>query len=114
MDFRVAADVKVDGNVVLSQGDIAKGKVVVAKKSSLAGTKGKLEIDITDIVLSSGDRVFLNGGRARVFGKNRTPLAVVAGLFAWPCLFIPGTKAVMPAGYEVQAYVSSNTEVPIK
>lgn len=82
--------------------------------ASLAGTKGKLEIDITDIVLSSGDRVFLNGGRACVYGKNRTPLAVITGVFLWPCIFIPGTKAVMPAGYEVQAYVSSNTEIPIK
>ena len=50
----------------------------------------------------------------RVYGKNRTPLAVVTGIFIWPCLFIPGTKAVMPAGYEVQATVAANTVVTLK
>ena len=42
--------------------------------------------------------------------KNRTPLAVVLGCLVWPCIFIPGTKAQMPQGYEVEAMVASNTE----
>jgi len=44
----------------------------------------------------------------------RGTLAVVTGIFLWPCLFIPGTKAVMPAGYEVLATVASNTVVTLK
>lgn len=39
------------------------------------------------------------------------PLAVVTGLLFWPCIFIPGTKAVMPAGYEVQGTVASTVSV---
>ena len=50
----------------------------------------------------------------RINGKNRTPLAVVTGILLWPCIFIPGSKAVMPAGYDVQATVASNTTVSAK
>ena len=42
IDFRVARDVIVDNVTVISQGAIAKGKVIEARKSTVGGTKGKL------------------------------------------------------------------------
>lgn len=114
VDFRVTSDIKVDDIVVVPQGTVAKGKVTLAKKSTLAGTKGRLNIDITDITLTSGERIFLSNTQVRVSGKNRTPLSVALGVFVWPCIFIPGTKAVMPAGYEVQGFVTANTDLTVK
>lgn len=113
VDFRVVADIVVDNSIAIPKGTIAKGVVNEAKKSSLAGTKGRLVINISNLILPSGDHIYFSNTAARVYGKNRTPLAVVTALFVWPCIFIPGTKAVMPEGYEVQAVVAANTEVKI-
>lgn len=113
VDFRVITDIIVDNNIVIPQGTIVKGIVNEAKKSSLAGTKGRLVINISNLILSSGQQIYFSNTTARVYGKNRTPLAVVTSLFVWPCIFIPGTKAVMPEGYEILAYVAANTDVTI-
>lgn len=114
VDFRVLRDVVVDGVIAIPQGSIAKGVVNEAKKSSLAGTKGRLVINISNLLLPSGEYLYFSNTAVRVYGKNRTPLAVITACFVWPCIFIPGTKAVMPEGYEVQATVAANTEVKIK
>ena len=114
VDFRVITDIVVDNSIAIPKGTIAKGVVNTAKKSSLAGTKGRLVININNLILPSGDHIYFSNTAARIYGKNRTPLAVVTALFVWPCIFIPGTKAVMPEGYEVQAVVAANTEVKIK
>ena len=84
--------------------------MVEASKSTIAGTKGKLVISIQKMTLPNGTPLFFSDTTVRVYGKNKTPLAVVLGCLVWPCIFIPGTKAQMPQGYEVEAMVSSNTE----
>ncbi|MBR2631636.1 MAG: hypothetical protein Q4F47_08970 [Bacteroidaceae bacterium] len=113
VDFRVANDIIVDNNIAIQKGTIVKGTVNEAKKSSIAGTKGRLVINISNLILPSGEQIYFSNTAARIYGKNRTPLAVITGIFVWPCIFIPGTKAVMPEGYEIQATVASNTEVKI-
>lgn len=114
VDFQVVQDVYVDGVCVIPRGTLVKGKVAEARKSTVAGTKGRLVININYLNLPSGEPLYFSNTDVRINGKNRTPLAVVTALFVWPCIFIPGTKAVMPAGYEVQATVASNTTVSIE
>ena len=114
VDFRVVNDIMVDNHVVIEKGSIVKGVVNEACKSTIARTKGRLVININQITLASGEHVYCSNSAARIYGKNRTPLAVITGLFVWPCIFIPGTKAVMPEGYEVHAYVAANTEISVK
>ena len=113
VDFRVMQDVCVDNAVVIPRGTCVKGKVVEAKKSSVAGTKGRLGITITTMNLPSGDPLFLTNTEVHISGNNRTVLAVATGIFLWPCFLIPGTKAVMPAGYEVQANVAAHTTAEV-
>lgn len=110
--FEVVSDVKRSGDLLIPAGTMADGVVTEAKKSSLAGTKGKLRIDIKSLTLSDGTKVPLTG-TVRLSGKNRTPLAVITGVFIWPCIFIPGTKAVLTEGYNATATVLSNTEVTV-
>ena len=114
VDFNVVQDVMVDGVCAISRGTLVKGKVAEAKKSSLAGTKGKLVITINNLILPDGEPLFFTNTDVRIYGKNRTPLAVVLGCICWPCIFIPGSKAVMPAGYEVQATVATNTTIVVE
>ncbi len=113
VDFQVIQDVNVEGVCVIPRGTLVKGKVAEARKSTIAGTKGRLVININYLNLPNGEPVYFSNTDVRINGKNRTPLAVVTALFVWPCIFIPGTKAVMPAGYEVQATVASNTTVSL-
>lgn len=110
--FEVVGNVVSNGEILIPAGTIANGIVTDARKSSLAGTKGRLSVDIKSLALADGIKVPLSG-MVRVTGKNRTPLAVVAALFVWPCIFIPGTKAVMTEGSEATATVVANTEVPV-
>lgn len=111
VDFRVAQDVKVDDVCAIKQGTLVKGKVVEAKKSTVGGTKGKLIISINSLTLPNGNPLFFSNSDVRIYGRNRTPVAVVVGLFSGFGFLIPGSKAVLPANYEVQACVASNTEV---
>ncbi len=112
VQFEVIGDVKQNGDVVIPAGSMADGVVTIAKKSSLAGTKGKLSVDFKSVTLGDGTKVPLTGN-VRVSGKNRTPLAVITAVFVWPCIFIPGTKAVLAEGYNATATVLSNTEVAV-
>ena len=111
VDFRVMRDIMADGVCAIPQGTIAKGKVTEACKSTVAGTKGKLVINIANLTLPNGDPLYFSNTDVRVYGKNRTPVSVVVGLFTLFGFLIPGSKAVMPAGYEVQATVAANTTI---
>ena len=113
VDFVVSNDIKVGNTVAITKGTLVKGSVTEAKKSSLAGTKGRLKISINNLILPSGDQIYFSNSTVSISGKNRTPLAVVTACFVWPCIFIPGTKAVMRAGYECQATVGSTTEITL-
>ena len=112
--FRVNKDIIVDGKTVIENGTLVKGNVIEAAKSSPLGTKGRLIISIPKILLSNGEPVYLAENTTRIFGKNRTPLAVGLGIFCWPCLLIPGTKAVMLEGHEICATVAGNTAVVVE
>ncbi len=114
VDFQVVQDLNVDGVCVIPRGTLVKGKVEEARKSGPAGTKGRLVINISRMNLQNGEPLFFSDSYVRVYGKNRTPLAVVTGILVWPCFFIPGSKAVMPAGYEVHAVVAANTTISVK
>lgn len=111
--FRTISDVKVDGKSVVPIGTMVEARVTEAKKSSIAGTKGRLAMNITNLVMEDGTKIPLNG-TCHIYGKNRTPLAVITGIFVWPCIFIPGTKAVMPEGYHASATIFSNTDIVVK
>ena len=113
IDFQVIQDVNVDNVCVIPRGTIAKGRVLQAKKSSIAGTKGKLGVSVDYLYLSNGEMVPFINTDIWIQGINRTPLAVITSLFIWPCIFIPGTKAVLHSNYWVQATVASNIVVTL-
>lgn len=111
--FRVSRDINVDGVTAIPYGTTVNGTVYEAKKSSWWGTKGRLGIKISELITPNGEMVPLTNGDVYVTGKNRTTLSVVASLFVWPCCFICGSKAEIPAGYEIQANIAANTLVKV-
>lgn len=59
--FDVAEDVKAGDSIVISKGAKAYAKVLVAKKSGIAGTKGKLKIGWVYCTASNGTKIPLEG-----------------------------------------------------
>lgn len=112
--FRVSRDINVDGVTAIPYGTTVNGTVYEAKKSSWWGTKGRLGIRISELVTPNGEMIPLTNGDVYVTGKNRTTLSVVLfALVVWPACFICGSKAEIPAGYEIQANIAANTLVKI-
>ena len=108
VSFRTTRDVIVDGVTVIPFGTPVKGIVYEAKKSKWFGTKGRLGIKINEITLPNGMTAPLTNGDIYVTGKNRTTLSVLLCLFVvWPAAFICGSKAELPAGYEIMAQIAS-------
>lgn len=114
VNFKVSRDVSIDGVTAIPYGTMASGKVTEAKKSSWWGTKGRLKINITDIIMPNGTAIPVENGNVQINGTNRTPIAVIAFLFVWPGCFICGSKAEMQSGYEIQTTVAANTTLTVE
>ena len=84
IDFVTVSPLTVEGRTVFERGTIVKGKVLEASKSTIAGTKGRLVISIQKMTLPNGTPLFFSDTTVRVYGKNKTPLAVVLGCLVWP------------------------------
>lgn len=108
VNFRVSRDVKSDNVVLIPYGTTVKGTVYEAKKSGGFGKKGRLGIRVDEVALPDGKTVPVNEGNVYVMGKNRTALSVCLFLLVtWPACFITGSKAELPAGYELITKVAS-------
>ncbi len=113
VEFRVTRDVIADNQVVIPRGTIAKGSVYEAKCNTWWGTKGRLGIKLRNVVIPNGDVLYFSSSDVYITGKNRTPLSVVTFIFVWPCCFIHGSRAEMPAGYEVDAEIAGTTTITL-
>ena len=112
--FSVSRDINVGGVTVIPYGTAVSGKVTLAKRSSWWGTRGRLTVDINELLMPDGTVIPLQNGNIKILGKNRTVISVV--LFAvviWPACFLCGSKAEMQAGYEIQANIASNVTLKI-
>ena len=113
--FRVSRDITVNGVTAIPYGTTVNGTVYEAKKSSWWGTKGRLGIKISEMYGPNGEMIPLTNGDVYVTGKNRTAVSVLLFTFVvWPACFICGSKAEIPAGYEIQANVAANTVITVE
>ena len=114
VDFKVSRDVMNEDKLVIPSGAIAKGEVYKANRSSWWGTKGKLGIRLKYVTLPNGKMIYLTNSDIYITGKNRTPLSVVLSCCGlWEFMFLCGTKAVMPVGYEFDAHVANDTQITL-
>lgn len=113
--FRVARDVNVNGVTAIPYGTAVYARVNNAKRSSWWGTKGRLGLSITDIVLPDGTVVPLGNGNFEVCGENRTAISVVLFcIVTIPTCFISGSRAEIKAGVDYPVNVFSDTTVSVE
>lgn len=111
VEFMVSRDVLVNNKVAIPHGTLVEGKVTLAKRSSAFGTKGRLGIDIKNMIYN-GQNIPLTHSSVSIEGDNRTALSVILFCFVtMPAAFITGSRAEMPAGYEVNALTAQSVTI---
>ncbi|MGD9931987.1 MAG: hypothetical protein AB7U05_18350 [Mangrovibacterium sp.] len=114
IDFRVKYDVKVDNQVVIPAGSIAKGQVMRAEKAKGLGKEGFVEIQIKSVTAVDGQEVFLTGGNLYNSGDDKQTLSILLGVFV--CILfltMKGKNAQIPAGYQVSAGVATTMNIEV-
>jgi len=114
VDFKVRADVTIDGKVLIKAGSIAKGNVMSISKPKGLGKEGKVEIQVKNVVAADGKIVPLSASSISREGEDKATLSILLGLFICILfLFMKGKDGVIPAGTATDAVVASNMKIAI-
>lgn len=115
VDFKVRADVTVDGKVVVRAGSIAKGVVMSSKKARGIGREGSIEVQVKSVQAVDGKSIPLSGSGIARQGDDKSTLSIVLGIFV--CLLfllLKGKNGEIPAGSATDAIVASNIKVTVQ
>ncbi|MFM6948980.1 MAG: hypothetical protein ACKOWQ_08205 [Aquirufa sp.] len=114
IDFKVRADVSVDGKVVIKAGSIAKGTVMSSSKPKGLGKEGKVEIQVKNVTAADGKIVPLSASSISREGEDKATISILLGLFVcFLFLFMKGKDGVIPAGTTTDAVVASNMKIAV-
>ena len=118
VDFEVLQDVVVNNTVIVKRGGVALGTVTESRSKRRMGRAGRLDINIDNTRLISGERIALRAVKAGSGGSNagKMTLAIVATTIVFfpvaPLfLFAKGKDMNIPKGTEVTAYTSGEIRV---
>jgi hypothetical protein len=95
IQFKVKADVRIDGEVVISTGAMATGRVKRLKNGSF-NTPGSIFIEVTSVQSIDGQQVSLNGTEQELKG------------------YYPGEAAKVNLGTAISATVTNDTTICTK
>ena len=114
VDFKVRADVSINGVVVVKAGTLAKGVVITSDHAKGIGKEGNVEIQVKNVQAVDGSFLPLSSNSIARKGENNAVLSIVLGvLICLLFLLIKGKNGVIPAGTSVDAIVASNSKVVV-
>jgi hypothetical protein len=114
INFEVARDVEVEGNIIIKKGTPVIGEVISVDKSGYFGTSGKIDVAIKEVAAVDGKTVLLRGTVERE-GKSKVATSILLFIICWPTVFFTkGNAAYYPAGSEAKAYVDMDIDISIK
>jgi len=118
IDFEVLESVKVKDVVIIPRGGIAWGTVTEAQSKRRMGRGGKLNVNIDDVRLASGEKAALRAVRDTKGDSHvgrMTGAMVATSIVFFPAaplfLFMQGKDITIPQGTEITAYISGNVEL---
>jgi len=118
VDFEVLDDVKIKDVIVVPRGGMAWGTVTEAQPKRRMGRGGKLNINIDNVKLASGEKVALRAIKDVKGGGHQgaiTGAIVATSIVFFPAaplfLLVHGKDITIPKGTEITAYI--NGDVPL-
>lgn len=114
LTFKVAQDVKVDGQVVIAKDTLVKGTVAQAKKAGMMGRGGSLGIRVESAMTIDNQKLKLRSTKGKE-GDDKTGTTVALVVLFGPLGFLKkGKNAVIKPGTEIKVYVDEEKKVTIK
>jgi hypothetical protein len=118
LDFEVLEEVKVHDVIVIPRGGIAWGTITEAQPKRRMGREGKLNINIDDVKLTSGEKIPLRAVKEARGGGHQgamTGAIVATAIVFFPAaplfLLMHGKDITIPKGTDITAYI--NGDVPL-
>ncbi len=118
VDFEVLEEVKVHDAIVIPRGSTAWGTVTEAQPKRRMGRAGKLNINIDNVRLASGEKVALRAIKDVKGGGHQgaiTGAIVATSIVFFPAaplfLLVHGKDITIPKGTEITAYI--NGDIPL-
>ena len=118
IDFEILDDIKVKDLVVIPRGGMAWGTVTEAQPKRRMGRSGKLNINIDNVKLASGEKVALRAIKNTQGGGHQgaiTGAMVATSIVFFPAaplfLLVHGKDITIPKGTEITAYI--NGDIPL-
>jgi hypothetical protein len=118
VDFEVLEEVKVHDVIVIPRGGTAWGTVTEAQPKRRMGRGGKLDINIDNVRLTSGEKVALRAVKDVKGGGHQgamTGAIVATSIVFFPAaplfLLVHGKDITIPKGTEITAY--TNGDIPL-
>jgi hypothetical protein len=112
VSLRVKYDVMVNGRAVIKAGAPGSAQVTAAEQRKGMGKEGSLSIKPTVVQAVDGQMVPLSGNGVGQNGEDAKGGTIALAVVVSPLFLLKkGKDAVIPAGYEMQANVASETIV---
>ena len=114
LTFKVAEDVKIDGQVVIAKDSIVKGSVAQAKKAGMMGRGGSLGIRVESAMTIDNQKLKLRSTKGKE-GDDKTGTTVALVVLFGPLGFLKkGKNAVIKPGTQIKVYTDEEKKVALK
>ena len=105
VDFTVAEDLVINGQVIVRKGTPAIGSVINAEKGGYMGKSGKLAVQVESTTTTAGQPLKLRAAKGRE-GDDKTTSTMVLTMISPAFLFRKGGDAKIAPGTVVTVYVA--------
>jgi len=114
LTFKVAEDVKINGQVVIAKDSLVKGTVAQAKKAGMMGRGGTLGIRVESATTIDNQKLKLRSTKGKE-GDDKTGTTVALVVLFGPLGFLKkGKNAVIKPGTPIKVYTDEEKKVEIK
>jgi hypothetical protein len=114
LTFKVAEDVKIDGQVVVAKDSLVKGVIAQAKKAGRMGRGGSLGIRVESAMTVDNQKLKLRSSKGKE-GDDKTGTTVALVVLFGPLGFLKkGKNAEIKTGTQIKVYTDEEKRVQLK